>query len=385
MQKIITFVGAVVSMLAVSQLPQAHGLSQIEMQETLDGVSRLLKSVTSADRNLAAVTKTDCDTFLALTLSPIVQECSDMSNALQALQPGTDAQCTRVIDVSAKKLDAVCHNKCHAIMVDALGKMAKSGCAPDGFIKNMCDQCPGGTTCVGGACRPSCSAKSPCKCKDTCVKGACMPSDASFQGTDMGTYGLKVSMETLCLTPPDKGASDYCMSSVLTAIDGLKPGVCDRITATGCCAGTVLQFGRNCALANETIGTSMGPVKLSDIEAFCPAVDFTTQCTNAPVYPQDSCLRTYVDGPGVELPFPGKFTCLSCGYGMDVVCVGFEIVHEDCLTARLLCSCPSYQNIHSSWLTRRKRFLTFGSLRYCWWYCCHDLTCGCRKCCPKSS
>lgn len=317
MHKFITIAGAVVCTLAFSsRVPQAHGLSGIEMEETLDKMSRLLKSVTSMDHRELKVTKTDCDTFLALTLSPVVQECSDMSNALQDLQPTKDAKCNRVFDLSSKKLDAICQNKCHGIMVDALDKMSKSGCAPDGFIKNMCDQCPDGTKCVGGACRPACSAKSPCKCKDVCTNGACMPADTTFQRTDMGTYGFKVSMEQLCLVPPDKPADEYCMSSVLTAIDGLSPGVCDRITATGCCAATVLQFGRTCALANETIGTSMGPVKLSDLEAFCPAVDFKTVCPNAPQYTKESCQRTYVDGPGVDLPFPGLDSMGGSGFSL---------------------------------------------------------------------
>lgn len=310
--------------------------------ETLVHLGQFIESTLSSsgpapfhDRALAS-SQSDCDSFLTLTLAPLTMECNAFATDLQSLAV-TSAECKRVYDFSTAKLDGLCSNKCYTAMVDALGKMAKSGCAPDGVTKTMCDQCPSATKCVAGVCRPACSAKKPCTCGGECIDGGCKPSDqVGVQRADLGTFGYKVSLEHLCLAPPspgeeaaaaaavDKGLAaalapkqPYCFTSMFAALEGLPPDVCEKVAATGCCAGTVMQYGVNCALANDTINMNGMSLQLSKMGAFCPEVDFAAKCPNAPAYPEGSCKVGYVDGPaGVELPFPSLDDFKSGGFDM---------------------------------------------------------------------
>jgi hypothetical protein len=288
----------------------------------------------SGRRGLAAG-RQDCDVFLTLTLAPLTTECSALANDLQTLAT-TSEQCQRVYDFSKPKLDGICTNKCYAAMVDALDKMSKAGCSVDSVTTTMCNQCPEGTVCAKGVCREACSAKKPCRCNGQCVDGGCKPSDQiGVQRAEMGTYGYKVSLEHLCLAPPSddelpvptdpaeaaaaaKAApptKEYCMTAMFDAINaGLNMAACDRVAATGCCAGTVFQYGRQCALANETINTQLGAIQLGDIEALCGNVDFKTKCPNAPAYEPGNCKPEFLEGGGeAALPFPGAWWCWGWG------------------------------------------------------------------------
>jgi hypothetical protein len=91
---------------------------------------------------------------------------------------------------------------------------------------------------------------------------------------------------------------------MFAALDGLTPDVCDKVATTGCCAGTVMQYGLQCALANDTMTTSMGPLRLSQLGAFCPAVDFNAKCSNTPNYSAGACALGYMAAPAEPLPFP---------------------------------------------------------------------------------
>jgi pentatricopeptide repeat protein len=280
----------------------------------------------------------DCDTYLTLALGGLMTECATLAGDLQTLT-STTSECKRVYDFSKPKLDSLCSNKCYSVMVEALDNMAKSGCAPDGLIKTMCDQCPEDTACVKGVCRPKCSTNHPCTCNDECVEGSCKPSDqVGVQQTEMGAFGYKISLEVMCLKPPpvkpvavkadtvdnagpvvskdaqllqlvDNAAptveQGYCFTSMFGALEELTPDVCDKIEATGCCAATVLQYGLKCALANDSISVNNGaPMPLTSLINFCPNVDFQAECANTPVYAAGQCKLGYTDGPGVELPFP---------------------------------------------------------------------------------
>jgi len=323
--------------------------------ETLAQLGQLIQATLASPapaggefRALAApASRQDCDTYLTLALGRLTTECATLAGDLQTLA-STTTECKRVYDFSKPKLDSLCSNKCYSAMVEALDKMAKSGCAPDGVTKTMCDQCAEGTVCVKGVCRPKCSAKKPCTCNGECVDGGCKPSDqVGVQRAEMGTFGYKISLEHLCLKAPhvepvavkaprlndlaktdaidntdvvvaedvqtlqlvDNTAptaeQDYCFTSMFGALEGLTPDVCDKLKTTGCCAGTVLQYGLTCALANDSISLNGGaPMKLTSLVNFCPDVDFKTKCANAPVYADGQCKVGYTDGPGVELPFP---------------------------------------------------------------------------------
>lgn len=274
---------------------------------------------------MAPASQDDCNSFMTLLLGPLTTECADLARDLQTVAT-TSTDCKRVYDFSKPKLDGMCSNKCYPTMVRALDGMAKAGCSADGVTKMMCDQCEEGTACVEGVCRPLCSATKPCACNDECVNGSCQSSDqGGLQRTDMGTFGYKISLEHLCLkaplTLPDTDApdastaakeqqmalakEDYCFSSVFNALEGLTPDVCDKLAATGCCAGTVMQYGVTCGLANDTVKLNGGaPMQLTALANFCPDVDFKTKCSNAPAYADGMCKVGYVDGPGTELPFP---------------------------------------------------------------------------------
>lgn len=298
-------------------LEELSSLIRASLVEAKDAVAldALTQGSGRRERGLKAG-RQDCDVFLTLTLAPLTQECAALANDLQTLAT-TSETCQRVYDFGKPKLDGICANKCYAAMVEALDKMSKSGCSVDSVTTTMCNQCPEGTVCAKGVCREACSAKQPCRCGGECVDGGCKPSDQiGVQRAEMGTYGYKVSLEQLCLVPPadqlpagSAAASDYCFTSMFAAVNaGLDLGACDRVAATGCCAGTVFQYGRQCALANETINTQLGAIKLSDIEALCGSVDFKTKCANAPAFEDGMCKPDFLEGGGeAALPFPG--TC----------------------------------------------------------------------------
>lgn len=327
-------------------LPAAGGVPVETLAQLGQLIEATLASPTPAGEDSRGVLRTlavsesqeYCDTYLTLALGGLLTECATLARDLQSLT-GTTSECKRVYDFSKPKLDSLCSNKCYSVMVDALDNMAKAGCAPDGLIKTMCDQCPEDTVCVKGVCRPKCSSNHPCACDDECVDGSCRPSDqVGVQQTEMGTFGYKISLEVMCLKPPpvkpiaakagtsdnavpavskdaqalqlvDNAApaveQDYCFTSMFGALEKLTPDVCDKIEATGCCAGTVLQYGLKCALANDSISVNdSAPMQLTNLIKFCPNVDFQAECANTPVYAAGQCKLGYTDGPGVELPFP---------------------------------------------------------------------------------
>ena len=308
-------------------LEELSGLIRAGLVQAKDTVALDALTQGGGRRSLVAG-RQDCDVFLTLTLAPLTTECSELANDLQTLGT-TSEQCQRVYDFSKPKLDGICTNKCYAAMVEALDKMSKAGCSVDSVTTTMCDQCPDGTVCAKGVCREACSAKKPCRCDGQCVDGGCKPSDQiGVQRAEMGTYGYKVSLEHLCLAPPSDElpaavdpageaaaakaappAKEYCMTSMFGAINaGLDMGACDRVAATGCCAGTVFQYGRQCALADDTINTQLGPIKMGHIEALCANVDFKTKCPNAPAYEEGNCKPEFLEGGGeAALPFPGAW------------------------------------------------------------------------------
>lgn len=310
--------GAALPSVQAEALQELSSLIRASLVEGKDAVALDALTQGSGRRGLKAG-RQDCDVFLTLTLAPLTLECSELANDLQTMA-STSETCQRVYDFGKPKLDGICTNKCYTAMVEALDKMSKSGCSVDSVTTTLCNQCPDGTVCAKGVCREACSAKNPCRCGGECVAGGCKPSDQiGVQRAEMGTYGYKVSLEQLCLVPPadqlpaaSAAASDYCFTSMFAAINaGLDMGACDRVAATGCCAGTVFQYGRQCALANETINTQLGAIKLSDIEALCGNVDFKTKCANAPAFEDGMCKPDFLeDGGEAALPFPGAYMLL---------------------------------------------------------------------------
>ena len=278
-------------------------LRSVEIHATDSPGSFTRRALTAAaGHRLLKSSEDDCEASLMYNLIPLQQECTTLAHAMQGIM--SQRSCTSGFDFSSDKIEAVCSSACYPVVLSALEAMSRAGCSSAAFVKNMCDQCPPGTVCVDGACRDKCSTSLPCACNATCLSGSCEPkSQFGVQRAELGPYGYKVTLENLCFKPAS--GADPCLTQVYAAMSESNNNItraCAGLAKTGCCAGTVTDFTTRCALANETVTTVFGPVKISDLEAFCPAVNFKSRCSSAPAFSNGSCDAGYVDQPAKDLP-----------------------------------------------------------------------------------
>ena len=240
-------------------------------------------------RRLGA-TDEECGAFLAASLAPHLWECFDMAQTVLNLVK--QENCKTSYDFSQSNMHRICTNQCHDVLHKTLSTMSSAGCSAS-ILKQSCSECASGEKCVGTKCRTVCSPSLPCPCSYACETGACIPpKNSEVTINDMGVNGYKVALEYLCTTSPT--TKDYCFADIFGVLNAVDASTfCSKMKPIGCCTGTVFNFVTQCVTSNDTLSTSVGSISLTDLQQFCPEIDFKTPCANAPVLEPGACLDTY--------------------------------------------------------------------------------------------
>jgi len=256
------------------------------------GFERGLSVFSEADpeRRRLGATDEECGIFLAASLSANMWDCYNMFTTVLNLVK--TESCQTVYDFSQSNMQRICTNPCYASVVRALTTMSEAGCSAQA-VRQTCNDCASNEKCVENKCRNICNAELLCECEDPCTDGACIPpKNIEVQVANLGVNGYKTTMEYLCTTAPN--TNDYCFAKVFTVLNNVDASsFCSVLQPIGCCVGTVFSYVTNCATSNSTVSTNIGPIQLTDLQSFCPAVDFKTACSTAPPLPTGSCLEGY--------------------------------------------------------------------------------------------
>lgn len=240
-------------------------------------------------RRLGA-TDEECGAFLAASLAPHLWECFDMAQTVLNLVK--QENCKTSYDFSQANMHRICTNQCHDVLHKTLSTMSSAGCSAS-ILKQSCNECASGEKCVGTKCRTVCSPSLPCPCSYACESGACIPpKNSEVTVNDMGVNGYKIALEYLCTTSPTN--KNYCFADIFGVLNAVDASTfCSKMKPIGCCTGTVFNFVTECVTSNDTLSTSVGSISLTDLQQFCPEIDFKTPCANVPPLEPGACLDTY--------------------------------------------------------------------------------------------
>jgi len=221
----------------------------------------------------------------------------------------TEVNCVDVFDFSDRKIDAICSNGCHNTLTETFKTMSQAGCSAN-ILKQGCSECSDSEVCVENECKPYCVTDSDCSCDDVCHFGACStPSSSDVETTDLGINGFKLTLEYICSASdePETGSEEpsYCFSNMYNLLNDVDANTfCTDMEDIGCCVGTVFNYMTGCATANDTITTDVGTISVSDLETFCPDVDFKTSCESAPKLEDKACAEGYfLESSGVNMKY----------------------------------------------------------------------------------
>ena len=241
-------------------------------------------------RRRLGATDEECGAFLAASLAPHLWECFDMAQTVLNLVRQENCQTT--YDFSQANMHRICTNQCHDVLHKTLTTMSTAGCSAS-ILKQTCNECSSGEKCVGTKCRTVCSASLPCPCSYACENGACIPpKNSEVTINDMGVNGYRIALEYICTTSPV--TKDYCFADIFGVLNAVDASTfCSKMKPIGCCTGTVFNFVTQCVTSNDTLSTSVGSISLTDLQQFCPEIDFNKPCDNAPKLEPGACLEDY--------------------------------------------------------------------------------------------
>ena len=247
-------------------------------------------SESDPERRKLGATDEECGIFLAASLSANMWDCYNMFTTVLNLV--STENCKTKYDFSQSNMQRICTNPCYGSVVKALTTMSEAGCSASA-VRQTCSECATNEKCVEDKCRPICNDDLLCECEDTCTDGACIPpKNIEVQLANLGVNGYRTTMEYLCTTAPN--TNDYCFAKIFGVLNNVDASnFCNVLEPIGCCVGTVFSYVTDCATSNSTVQTNIGPVQLTDLQDFCPTVDFHTGCANVPALPAGSCVEGY--------------------------------------------------------------------------------------------